>query len=96
MQNPDPNVIVHANPGQGTGNSPPVQAAPVQGVIAGAATPRQQQVKKMPTMNEVSESLYQALGDLAPRLREFLNANGGEDVVPTLQTIEEVAEQGKE
>ena len=96
MENADPNIIVHANPGQGHGNSPPVQAAPVQGVSPGAATPCQQQMKKIPTMNEVSESLYQALGDLAPRLREFLNANGGEDVVPTLQIIEEVAEQGKE
>ncbi len=96
MENADPNIIVHANPGQGNGNSPPVHAAPVQGVTPGAATPRQQQIKKMPTMNKVSESLYQALGDLAPHLREFLNANGGEDVVPTPQIIEEVAEQGKE
>ena len=93
MANANPNVQV--NPPR-DGNGPPVQAAPAQGVAIGAEAASPPKAKRIPSMNEVSEGLFQALSEMAPRLREFLNEHGGEDVVPTLDSIEQVAEQGKE
>ncbi len=96
MANANPNPNVNVNPNQGEGNAPPVQAAPAQGGPVGAASPSQNRPKKLPPMNKVSENLFQALGKFAPYLKAFLSQHGGQDVVPTLQSIEEVAEQGKE
>ena len=95
MANANPNVDVQVNPPPG-GNGPPVQVVPAQGVIPGTAPISPTTAKRIPSMNEVSEGLFQALSEMAPRLREFLNEHGGQDVAPTLDSIEQVAEQGKE